>query len=310
MTYNIATANGTADRRQRLRRQALTGQTIPAGATSKTFTVTINGDTAVEPNETFTVNVTGVVGATVADGQAIGTITNDDGAAITMARVDAKGLYDDLDDAHREPVLSTSEYATLLLDTAKQVCARTNAATVVGVDGVENKAVLADLADAVNASCAHTRYQAVMAEAAGEGTGFLVETTSDTDTRGVQVLGKPTFDTLQVQGSGHERPITVLLPKALSTKPSERATQLRALGTQVSSTLKADPEARIVLIGGVTVPGLLDLTARSLAPKAKLPTERVLVSPALLEEFGQSKVEFPALPAANDTPAQVLQLQR
>src|SRR5207244_1180804 len=37
-----------------------------------------NGDTAVEPNETFFVNVTNVTGATVTDGQGQGTIQNDD----------------------------------------------------------------------------------------------------------------------------------------------------------------------------------------------------------------------------------------
>src|SRR4029434_2975363 len=42
------------------------------------FDVTVNGDTNFEPNETFFVNVTNVSGATVLDGQGLGTITNDD----------------------------------------------------------------------------------------------------------------------------------------------------------------------------------------------------------------------------------------
>ncbi|HEX8774850.1 MAG TPA: Calx-beta domain-containing protein, partial [Pyrinomonadaceae bacterium] len=53
-------------------------QIIPAGQQTYTFTVTVNGDTAVEPTETFMVNVANVVGATVTDGQAVGTIQNDD----------------------------------------------------------------------------------------------------------------------------------------------------------------------------------------------------------------------------------------
>jgi thermitase len=52
--------------------------TIPAGATSGTIGVTINGDTTVEPPETFTVTLSSPVGATIADGSATGTILNDD----------------------------------------------------------------------------------------------------------------------------------------------------------------------------------------------------------------------------------------
>ena len=40
--------------------------------------MTVNGDTFIEPNETFFVNVTNVTGATVADGQGQGTVRNDD----------------------------------------------------------------------------------------------------------------------------------------------------------------------------------------------------------------------------------------
>ena len=38
----------------------------------------VNGDTVTESNETFFVNVSGVVGATVTDSQGLGTINNDD----------------------------------------------------------------------------------------------------------------------------------------------------------------------------------------------------------------------------------------
>lgn len=52
--------------------------TFAAGETTKPVTVTINGDTTVEPDETFTVNLTNPTNATIADGQGTGTITNDD----------------------------------------------------------------------------------------------------------------------------------------------------------------------------------------------------------------------------------------
>ncbi len=43
--------------------------------------MTINGDTAVEANETFFVNLTNPTnGGTIVDNQGLGTITNDDGA--------------------------------------------------------------------------------------------------------------------------------------------------------------------------------------------------------------------------------------
>ena len=78
VTYNIATTNGTATAGSDYVATSLTGQTIPAGQTSKTFTVLVNGDTVKETQERFRVNVTGVVGALVADNLAFGNIANDD----------------------------------------------------------------------------------------------------------------------------------------------------------------------------------------------------------------------------------------
>ncbi|MBV9470416.1 MAG: hypothetical protein JOZ57_14355, partial [Abitibacteriaceae bacterium] len=58
--------------------------TFNAGETSKTITVQVNGDTANEPNETFTVNLANPTNATLADNQGAGTITNDDFGAGTI----------------------------------------------------------------------------------------------------------------------------------------------------------------------------------------------------------------------------------
>jgi hypothetical protein len=54
--------------------------------------VSIKGDTTVEPNETFTVTLSGVTGASVTDGQAVGTIRNDDsgGGAAPRSDVDRR----------------------------------------------------------------------------------------------------------------------------------------------------------------------------------------------------------------------------
>jgi hypothetical protein len=52
--------------------------TIPAGSTSAQKSVNIKGDTLYEVNESFNVNLTNAVGATILDSQGIGTILNDD----------------------------------------------------------------------------------------------------------------------------------------------------------------------------------------------------------------------------------------
>jgi predicted extracellular nuclease len=88
VTFDIATADSSAttadgDYVGRI----LIGQTIAAGLTGYTFDVTVNGDTAVEPNELFLVNVTNVVNATVGDGQGTGTIVNNDQPPIPVASV-------------------------------------------------------------------------------------------------------------------------------------------------------------------------------------------------------------------------------
>lgn len=81
VTFDIATADNSATVADNdYVAKSLTGQTIPAGQQTYAFTVLVNGDTALELDETFFVNVTNVAGATLADGQAIGTITNDDAA--------------------------------------------------------------------------------------------------------------------------------------------------------------------------------------------------------------------------------------
>lgn len=80
VTFDIATADGTATQPSDYTQKSLTGQTIPAGSSTYSFTVLVNGDATPETNETFFVNVTNVTGATVTDGQGQGTIVNDDAA--------------------------------------------------------------------------------------------------------------------------------------------------------------------------------------------------------------------------------------
>ncbi len=63
---------------------SLSGLSIPAGSLSTTVSVTINGDTSYERDETFAANVNLVNGVAVLDGQAMGTIINDEPATSRM----------------------------------------------------------------------------------------------------------------------------------------------------------------------------------------------------------------------------------
>jgi pectate lyase len=71
-----ATANGTATSPGDY--VAASGSlTIAAGGLGS-IAVAVNGDTALEPSETFSVNLSGPLGATIADGQGVVTIANDE----------------------------------------------------------------------------------------------------------------------------------------------------------------------------------------------------------------------------------------
>jgi hypothetical protein len=77
VTVAYATANGSATAGSDY--QAASGTlTIPAGQTTGTITVPVNGDRLAESNETFVVNLSSPTNATIADGQGVGTIVDDD----------------------------------------------------------------------------------------------------------------------------------------------------------------------------------------------------------------------------------------
>ncbi len=78
-TVTINTADGTATTADNDYQAIVNGTaTIPAGQLSTTVTVNVNGDTNVEGNETFTVNLSNSVNAAIDDSQGLGTINNDD----------------------------------------------------------------------------------------------------------------------------------------------------------------------------------------------------------------------------------------
>jgi hypothetical protein len=74
-----STADGTATAGSDYLPVAGASLSIPAGSSSATVTVSIIGDTLVEPNETLFVNIDSVSdNAYIGDGQGMGTIFNDD----------------------------------------------------------------------------------------------------------------------------------------------------------------------------------------------------------------------------------------
>ena len=77
VTVDYATADGTRHRPADY--AAASGTlTFTPGQTTKTVTVPVNGDLLDEANETFFVNLSNPSNATIADGQGLGTITDDD----------------------------------------------------------------------------------------------------------------------------------------------------------------------------------------------------------------------------------------
>ena len=78
ITVNFATADGSATLADSDYQGGAGSVTFAPGTTSQTITVLVNGDTKFEPDETFTVNLSAAVNATIADGSGLGTIRNDD----------------------------------------------------------------------------------------------------------------------------------------------------------------------------------------------------------------------------------------
>jgi hypothetical protein len=88
VTMNFATTDNTATTANNdytANAGMLTFNTpIASNSVTQTITVLVKGDTSVEANETFFVNLSGATNATIVDNQGLGTITNDDSATIAV----------------------------------------------------------------------------------------------------------------------------------------------------------------------------------------------------------------------------------
>jgi hypothetical protein len=85
-TVNFTTANGTAVAPSDYTATSGT-RTFSPGVTTQTVSVPIVTDGTPELNEDFVLNLTGATAATIADGQGVATIFNDDAPAITIGDV-------------------------------------------------------------------------------------------------------------------------------------------------------------------------------------------------------------------------------
>ena len=61
--------------------------TIPAGSTTFTFNVPVIGNTTIQPNRTFNVQVSNLSGAILQDGTGVGTIVDDDAPSLSVNNV-------------------------------------------------------------------------------------------------------------------------------------------------------------------------------------------------------------------------------
>jgi hypothetical protein len=92
-SVDFATADGTALLTSDYSSESGTLD-FAAGETTKTVTVGIDGDTDVEPDETFFVNLSNCVNCAITDDQGLGTILNDD---VAPGDVDQDGVPDTID---------------------------------------------------------------------------------------------------------------------------------------------------------------------------------------------------------------------
>ncbi|HEY9302332.1 MAG TPA: Calx-beta domain-containing protein, partial [Phormidium sp.] len=93
VTVSYSTADGTATAGSDYNSISTTQLTFNPGETSKTISVTVNGDALTESDENFFINLSNPINATIGDNQGVGNITNDDNAP-TLSNIDKSGNED------------------------------------------------------------------------------------------------------------------------------------------------------------------------------------------------------------------------
>lgn len=120
VTVNFATADASATAGSDY--QTATGTvTFNPGDTTKTIAVTINGDTINEENETFLVNLSNPVNATISDNQGVGTIVNDDAPFLLTDEITGRALALDSMIPVRDPFSTFNQDYFSTLDKRRRV---------------------------------------------------------------------------------------------------------------------------------------------------------------------------------------------
>ncbi|MGJ4730866.1 pre-peptidase C-terminal domain-containing protein, partial [Luteimonas sp. SDU101] len=91
VSIDWTTADGTATVADGDYQAASGTASFAEGATSLTISVSVVGDTANEPDESFSVELSNAVGAELADAQGIGTILNDDVSTLAISAIQGSG---------------------------------------------------------------------------------------------------------------------------------------------------------------------------------------------------------------------------
>jgi len=168
VSVQVDTADGTATTADN-DYNSIVGQVInftSGGATSQTVSVTVNGDTTVEGDETFTVNLSNATGGVITDGTGDGIISNDDAANISI---------DDV-------TLSEGDAGTTAYD------------FTVSIDQSVNASVQVDTADGT-ATTADNDYQAVVGQVVNFTAGGATTQTVTVLVNGdVTIEGNETFN--------------------------------------------------------------------------------------------------------------------
>ena len=118
ITVDYATADNTATTADSDYTADSGTLTIPQGDTTKTFDITINGDTKYEANETFYINLSNATSATISDSQGVGTITNDDGVPTVSLGLSGSPLAENAGTATVTATLSNARYQNVTVDLA------------------------------------------------------------------------------------------------------------------------------------------------------------------------------------------------
>ncbi len=115
--------------------------TVIPGSVTANLSISVVGDTNVEPDETFFVNLGVATGATVVDSQGVGTIINDDGLAqpgISIGNVSVAEGSSGTVAANFSVVLTASSASTITVNFATA----DNSATLANNDYVTNSGLL------------------------------------------------------------------------------------------------------------------------------------------------------------------------